>query len=151
MAWSYVINADGKVSVQFTPPASVPGPGSSSAAPDAGTIYSFVYRAKDPMVMGVGFAAVRDLVSFLRTAAAAAKGNANLLSDMKAAACAGGTNGPTNPSANFDIAIGEGLSQSDRFMRDFLYQGFNKDSAGNKVFDGMMSLIPAGGASTKSW
>jgi hypothetical protein len=142
--WSYVTDADSSVSVQFTPPASVPGPGGSSVAADAGTIYSFVYRAKDPVVMGVGFATVRDLVSFLRTAATDAKGNANPLADMKAAACAAGTNCPPNPGSNFDVAIGEGLSQSGRFMRDFLYQGFNKDSAGRKVFDGLMPIIPAG-------
>lgn len=33
---------------------------------DGGAIYEFVYPAKDPIVMGLGFAAVRDVVSFLR-------------------------------------------------------------------------------------
>ena len=60
--------------MQFTPPAAVPAPGGGSVAPDAGTIYSFVYRAKDPKVMGIGFAAVRDLVSFLKNANADASG-----------------------------------------------------------------------------
>ena len=33
---------------------------------DAGAIYEFIYTAKDPKVMGLGFAATRDVVSFLR-------------------------------------------------------------------------------------
>jgi hypothetical protein len=146
--WSYVSNANGTVSVQFTPPAAVPTPSGATVPADAGTIYSFVYRAKDPIVMGVGFAAVRDLVSFLRNSTADAKGAANPLNDMKQAACAAGTGCPANPATNFDVALGEGISQSGRFMRDFLYQGFNKDGSGNKVFDGMMPNIPA---SRKTW
>ena len=46
------------------------GPGGKPLAADAGTIYSFVYRARDLRVNGIGFAAVRDLVSFLRYDAA---------------------------------------------------------------------------------
>ena len=139
--WSYVTAANGSVSVQFTPPAAIAGPNGTSVAPDAGTIYSYVYRAKNPQVMGIGFAAVRDLVSFLRYSAADGKGAPNPLNDLKLAACVSAT-GCT--AGNFDMALGEGLSQSGRFLRDFLYQGFNKDVAGNKVFDGMMPLVPAG-------
>jgi hypothetical protein len=146
--WSYVTNANGTISVQFTPPAAVPRPDGTMVPPDQGTIYSFVYRAKDPVVMGIGFAAVRDLVAFLRNDSTDAKGNANPLNDMNQAACAAGTGCPANPTTNFDVAIGEGISQSGRFMRDFLYQGFNKDVNGNKVFDGMMPNIPA---SRKTW
>ena len=141
--WDYVTNANGSVSVQFTPPASVPGVNGGTVAPDSGTIYTFVYRAKDPKVMGIGFAAVRDLVTFLKTTNTDAKGNANPLNDMKTAPCAAGTNCPANPSTNFDVALGEGISQSGRFLRDFLYQGFNKDANGGKVFDGLMPIIPA--------
>lgn len=141
--WEYVTNANGSVSVRFTAPASVPDAQGGSQAPDAGTIYNFTYRAKDPKVLGVGFAAVRDLVSFLKHEATDAQGNANPVADLKAAVCAAGSNCPANPATNFDVALGEGLSQSGRFLRDFLYQGFNKDSAGKPVFDGMMALIPA--------
>lgn len=35
---------------------------------DRGAIYEFIYRARDPIVMGIGFAAIRDIVSFLRHA-----------------------------------------------------------------------------------
>jgi hypothetical protein len=141
--WSYVTNTNGSVSVQFTPPANVPGISGGTVPPDAGTIYTFVYRAKDPKVMGIGFAAVRDLITFLKGSSADAKGNANPLNDMKSAPCAAGANCPANPATNFDVAIGEGLSQSGRFLRDFLYQGFNRDANGGKVFDGLMPIIPA--------
>lgn len=144
-AWSYVTNPDGSTSVSFTPPATVPGgPGGASVAPDAGTIYSFVYRASKPTVAGIGFAAVRDLITFLKNTSADAKGNANPLNDMKTAACAAGTGCASNPTTNFDVALGEGISQSGRFLRDFLYQGFNKDASGKKVFDGLMPIISAG-------
>ena len=143
--WDYVTNADGSYSVSFTPPAAVPGgPGNTSVAPDAGTIYSFVYRASKPVVAGIGFAALRDLISFLRNTSADAKGGANPLNDLKTAACAAGTGCAANPTTNFDLAIGEGISQSGRFMKDFLYQGFNKDANGKKVFEAMMPIISAG-------
>lgn len=142
--WNYVTNADGSVSVTFTPPAAVPLPNGTSVPPDAGTIYTFVYRAKDPMVNGIGFAAVRDLISFLRHSATDARGGANPLNDLKGAVCAAGTSCPANPATNVDVTLGEGISQSGRFLRDFLYQGFNKDANGAKVFDGMMPIIPGG-------
>ncbi|KQP49599.1 alpha/beta hydrolase domain-containing protein [Pseudorhodoferax sp. Leaf274] len=141
--WDYVTHANGSVSVRFTAPATVPDAQGGSVPTDAGTVYNFTYRAKDPKVMGIGFAAVRDLVGFLKNDATDAQGNANPVADLKSAACASGVNCPANPATHFDVALGEGVSQSGRFLRDFLYQGFNKDSAGKPVFDGMLSLIPA--------
>ena len=146
--WSYTTTASGAVAVSFTPPASVPAQAGVPAGPDAGTIYQFVYRAKDPVINGIGFAAVRDLVSFLRNASKDNQGNPNPLNDMKTAPCATGIACGTAPTTNFDVAIGEGISQSGRFLRDFLYQGFNTDVKGNKVFDGLMPIIPAG---RKTW
>jgi hypothetical protein len=138
--WSYVTNADGSVGVQFTAPAAVPRPGGTTEPADQGTIYSFVYRAKDPMVMGIGFAAVRDLVHFLRYTAKDAQGGDNPLNDLKTAACAAGTACPANPTSNLDVVMADGVSQSGRFLRDFLYRGFNKASDGTQVFDGLMPL-----------
>ena len=139
--WSYSSNGNGAVYVNFTPPAAVPAPDGTMVASDGGTIYSFVYRAKNPIVAGIGFAAVRDLVSFLKNAGADAQGNPNPVADMKAAACVVATGCVAAPSTNFDVAIGEGVSQSGRFLRDFLYQGFNKDGHGAKVFDGLMPIV----------
>ena len=91
---------------------------------DAGAIYSFVYPSKDPVVAGIGFAAVRDLVTFLRHDAVDAQGHANPVADI-----------------TYDVAMGEGISQSGRFLRDFLWQGFNDDARGHKVFDGVLPII----------
>ena len=146
--WNYVSNADGTVGVHFTAPTAVPKPTGGTEAANPGTIYSFVYRAKDPMVMGIGFAAVRDLNSFLRYADKDAQGGANPLNDMKTAACAAGTNCPANPSTNFDVMLADGQSQSGRYLRDFLYQGFNKAGNGGKVFDG---LLPYGTGARRIW
>ena len=147
-SWSYESNGHGSVIVHFTPPASVSLPDGSSVVPDGGTIYSFVYRAKNPVVAGIGFAAVRDLVSFLKNDNADAQGNPNPVADLKAAACAAGAGCAAATSTNFDVAIGAGVSQSGRFLRDFLYQGFNKDGHGAKVFDGLMPIIAG---ARRSW
>ncbi len=139
--WKYVRASDGSYSVTFTPPATVPGPHGTSVPADAGTIYSFVYRAANPSVNGIAFAAVRDLISFLRYHPSDAQGNPNPLNGLKNAQCV--TANCANPSTNFDVAIGEGISESGRFMRDFLHFGFNEDVDGKIVFDGIMPIVPA--------
>jgi hypothetical protein len=93
---------------------------------DAGAIYEFIYTAKDPKVMGLGFAATRDVVSFLRHEAADASGTANPV------------------AGRIDRAIGFGLSQSGRYLHDYLYLGFNADEAGRTVFEGLMPHISGG-------
>jgi Alpha/beta hydrolase domain len=93
---------------------------------DAGAIYELVYMAKDPKVMGLGFAATRDVVSFLRHETADGTGNANPL------------------AGRIDRAIGFGLSQSGRYLHDYLYLGFNTDEAGRVVFEGLMPHISGG-------
>lgn len=88
---------------------------------DGGAIYQLVYQAKDPIVMGLGFAAMRDVVSFLRYTDTDNVGSENPLAFEGLPA----------------VAISLGISQSGRFLRDFLYQGFNEDLSGRIVFDGM--------------
>jgi hypothetical protein len=90
---------------------------------DAGAIYEFIYTAQDPKVMGLGFAATRDIISFLRNEAADATGTANPL------------------AGRIDHAIGFGASQSGRYLHDYLYLGFNADEAGRTVFDGLMPHV----------
>lgn len=87
---------------------------------DAGAIYEFVYQAKDPKPMGLAFIATADVVSFLRGSAG---------------------HGTTTPLEGIEHTIGLGISQSGRFMRDLIYQGFNADAQGNRVFDGAMAHI----------
>ena len=91
--------------------------------PAPGTLYEIHYPAKNPKVLGAGFAAVRDLVSFLR-------------SDRSA-------DNPARPGIKAALAFGS--SWSGRFLRDFIHQGFNQDESARKVFDGVFSHIAGGG------
>jgi Alpha/beta hydrolase domain len=92
---------------------------------DAGALYEVTYVARDPAVLGLGFAATRDVVSFLRR-------NTNSAN-------------PLATGGNFvQRAIGFGVSQSGRFLRDFLYLGFNEDLASGLVFDGLMPHVGGG-------
>lgn len=91
--------------------------------PVPGTLYDFHYPAKDPKVLGIGFAATRDLVSFLR----------NESSDDEF---------QRNPAdRGLEKVIATGISQSGRYLRDFVYQGFNQDEGARKVFDGALAHI----------
>jgi hypothetical protein len=96
---------------------------------DAGAIYEIIYLAKDPKVMGLGFAATRDIISFLRNEKADEGGTPNLL------------------AGQIDRAMAFGASQSGRYLHDFLYLGFNADEAGRTVFEGLMPHV-AGGKKT---
>jgi hypothetical protein len=88
-----------------------------------GAIYQLVYQAQNPPVSGIGFAATRDLVAFLRHAAADDAGTANPLA--------------RDGKSVITRALAHGTSQSGRYLRDFVYQGFNEDEAHNIVFDGI--------------
>ncbi len=88
-----------------------------------GAIYQVIYRAANPPVAGIGFAATRDLVAFLRHDAADEAGTANPLA--------------TAGKLTISRALAHGTSQSGRYLRDFLYRGFNEDEAHRIVFDGM--------------
>ncbi len=87
-------------------------------------IYEVIYESANPPVAGLGLAAIRDAVGALKHDGAAAL-------DL--------------PSGSVERAIGFGLSQSGRLLRQFLYDGFNTDERGRAVFDGLLVHI-AGGA-----
>ena len=89
-------------------------------------IYEFTYTAVDPTVAGIGFAATRDFVSFLRRA------KADTLSVL-------------NPLAG-DVTrvLAYTVSQPARYLNDFVWLGFNQDETGAKVFDGIENWIGAG-------
>lgn len=110
---------------------------------DAGAIYRVSYVARDPKVMGLGFAAVRDVVAFLRHADAAA---GNPLADIASAPCEPGPSGgcATAGEGVFNSVVAFGASQSGRYLRDFVWQGFNRDLDGGRVFDGVIAMIPGG-------
>jgi hypothetical protein len=87
-------------------------------------IYEVVYKSQDPPIAGLGPAAVRDVISKLKY------GSASELSINQGAV---------------QHAIGFGISQSGRFLRTYLYYGFNEDESHRKVFDGIMSHVAGGG------
>jgi hypothetical protein len=84
-----------------------------------GRTYELAARATDLPVAGAGLAAFRDTAAWLKHAPDAA--------------------------ASVKYAYAFGSSQSGRFLRTFLYYGFNSDESGRQVFDGVMAHI-AGGA-----
>ncbi len=95
-----------------------------------GWIYELIYTAKDPLVLGLGFAGVRDLIDFLRHADADAAGQANPL---------------RQGSPGVEQAYAWGRSQSGRFLRAFVYEGFNASEGGRRIFDGVFSHVAGGG------
>lgn len=95
---------------------------------DAGAIYEFIYMAKDPTVMGIGFAATRDVNAYLHYEMQDSIGNPNPLA-------------PGGDVSIINQALAIGVSQSGRFLRDFIYQGFNMDEEGRQVFDGAVPII----------
>ena len=86
-------------------------------------LYEMVYTAKNPLVLGVGAAAFRDLGSFLRYEAAAPGGGSN----------------PIFGTVSKTYTVGS--SQSGAFLHGFIFWGFNKDENGRKVFDGAWPQI----------
>ncbi len=91
---------------------------------DPGKIYEVVYVSENPPLVGLGPTATRDLLSFLKY------GSPEALSI---------------PSGSIDSVVGFGSSQSGRFLRTFLYYGFNADEARRRVFDGVISHVAGGG------
>ncbi|MBA3882322.1 MAG: hypothetical protein H0X73_06290 [Chthoniobacterales bacterium] len=87
---------------------------------EPGRIYEVVYRAQDPAIAGLGFAAVRDFASYL-------KQEKNELT----------------PATQRVHALG--ISQSGRFLRHFLLEGFNADEAGQRAIDGMFIHVAGAG------
>jgi hypothetical protein len=83
---------------------------------EANAIYDFWYPARDPWVLGIGFAATRDLVSHLRQ---------------------------SEPGARKVLALG--VSQSGRFLHHFLELGMNRGGGNGRVFDGMLIYVAGAG------
>jgi hypothetical protein len=84
-----------------------------------GKIYEYVYVVADPVVAGGGFAAIRDFAAYAKH-----------------------TPDALTPAARI---FGEGISQNGRFLRDFLYQGFNADEEGRMALDGVLAHVAGAG------
>jgi hypothetical protein len=86
---------------------------------EPGRIYELVYRSRDPKVVGLGLAAARDIASYFKY--------------------------QPDAVASARRAYALGSSQSGRFLRHFLYQGFNADERDRQVFDGMFIHVAGAG------
>jgi len=84
-----------------------------------GKIYEYIYLVADPVIAGGGFAVIRDFASYAKHARDA-----------------------VTPAAR---VYGEGISQNGRFLRDFLYQGFNADEEGRIALDGVLAHVAGAG------
>jgi hypothetical protein len=86
---------------------------------ESGRIYEYVYVVSDPVVAGLGFAAVRDFASYVKHAPDS-----------------------VTPASR---VLGEGISQNGRFRRNLLYQGFNADEDGRIALDGVVAHVAGAG------
>ncbi len=115
-----------------------------------GVLYELIYRAKDPTVLGLGWAGMRDLMSFFKHEKRDDAGTANPLFLAP-------ERGPQHDDDDDDeeedddrddragtLAVFEGSSQSGRAMRTFLHLGFNEDEEGRIVFEGAFPHIGGG-------
>ena len=90
---------------------------------DARRLYQVVFTAADPYVLGIGFAAWRDVGQFFKTAKADDAGTPNPL------------------AGSVTHSIGRGVSQSGNFLRGWLHLGFNQGENGRAVHDGLWPII----------
>jgi hypothetical protein len=91
-----------------------------------GRLYEFTYPAKDPLLVGLGFAATRDVAAFLRYAATDDEGNPNPLA------------GDAQSVYTFCFSL------PCRFLHDFLRLGFNEDERGRPSIDAMLNWVGGG-------
>jgi alpha/beta hydrolase family protein len=97
-------------------------------------IYELWYEATEPKIVGIGYAATRDLVSFLRNERDDGAGNLNPMN---------ATAEDARPAVRHAIAFG--ISQSGRYLRHYLDLGMNRDERGKRVFDGVLAHIAGAG------
>ena len=93
---------------------------------EPGYLYELIYEAQDSILAGAGMSAIRDAVAAIRYGP-----NSDLLEGLNL------------PQIRYAIAYG--VSQSGRLLRQFVYEGFNADLNGSKVFDGVIPIISGGG------
>lgn len=86
---------------------------------EPGRIYELVYTVQDPVVAGLGFAAVRDFVSWVKQS--------------------------PNAIVHVDFAYALGISQCGRYLRTLLYEGFNQDETNRQALDGILAHVGGAG------
>lgn len=86
---------------------------------EPGNIYELIYKAKDPVLAGYGLAVIRDIAAYI-------KYDTSCIFPSKK-------------------ALVQGISQTGRFLRQFLFEGFNRDESGRFVYDGMLIFMAGAG------
>ena len=81
-------------------------------------VYELAYTAKDPLILGIGLAATRDVVSFFRRESRDSSGTVNPV------------------DGRISHVIAQGISQAGNFVKTFIHLGFNRDESGRIVWDG---------------
>ena len=109
-AWSFVAPKDGAAATEIM----------LAGGFKPGRIYQLVYSARDPTVVAVGMAGIRDLMSYLRDNSLA---------------------GAAPPPKRLIF----GISQSGRLIQTMLLRGLHVDEAGRPVFDGAFIHVAGGG------
>lgn len=86
---------------------------------EAGKIYELVYKAENPVIVGLGLAAIRDIIDYAKN----------------------------DTACIFPVqkGIAAGVSQTGRFLRHFIYQDFNTTESGKKAYDGLMIMTAGAG------
>jgi hypothetical protein len=92
-----------------------------------GWIYELIYETKGSRVMGLGIVGIRDLLSFLRYDEADAAGRPNPL------------------AGSVEKAYTYGQSLSARVIRQFVYDGYNVDPAGRRIFAAVYPHVSGAG------
>jgi len=98
----------------------------------SGRLYEIKYQGKNPSVLGLGFAATRDVVSFLRYETQDDAGNPNPLR-------------LSEKETGIDKVLAFGISQASRYLQEHVWGGFNQDDAKRIVFDGLIADIGGAG------
>ena len=83
-----------------------------------------MYLSENPPLVGLGPTAVRDAASYLKYEGSKELGV---------------------PRDALDRALAYGISQCGRFLRTYLYYGFNEDEQQRRALDGVMSHVAGGG------
>jgi len=86
-------------------------------------LYEMVFTAQNPLVLGTGYAATRDIISFFHNDSADTKGTANPIAGL------------------VKKVISVGVSQSGSFIRSGIHLGFNQDEENRQVVDGAWPQI----------
>ena len=96
---------------------------------EPGSLYELTYEAERPLALGLGFLAVQEFVTLLTRHGVDGEPASDML-------------GKTAPGL---VPLAWGMSQSARFLREFIYRGYNRTDDGRQVFAGVVAHVAGAG------